>query len=1112
MLRKQQVRLILIFLMVLLAAGVGILFLVNPAWVSVRTTQLVQQAKDLWVNATTSFPAALLQGILVAIIIAVLTLFGNKIRAPILALLRTEKEKLALKDLEAQEGAYLVDLKRRIIDVTDKMDRWNIKRYVEMNFINEDETEPELREFRWRVWKLPNPTADPDEQHLVYGEPSRQRRANLSKYLKQEHRLVLKGEPGSGKTITLRRLAMMSLEEARQDPNAPLPVLVELSQYRSVDPITNEPIDVLDFLKIYLKVIHPEATFLHADLERTLQRGTILFLFDGLNEMPPQDYLERVRKLENFSRQRRKHYFVFACRTLHYDPLLEAKTLAIMPLDDGRMRLFLHNYMENPSQADRVFHELHLAPSPMLEACRTPLILFMLSRALTFQPEMGVPRDPVSIFDAFVSQLYADNKIPEDQKNKLSQALSQMAFFMVKDRMISAAVDDTWLAKHLPYDSINIVRLYGVASGVLDHSTVHGYKFSHHMLQEFFAGRRLAEAFNQHEDIEPYLASFWWEEVILAASALVESPDDFLMATLGKNNGYVFNDILQHAMESPEGKKNLDVLKYLCQRAAQDLNYQRQVGASIWELYARVFQSGRAHIAALRLQDRRLMLCTRVIGAIRERLSAEAVTHIIQYLESRLILGDTYQRAGIIETCRYLEGKDGVRLLRWVISHSGDRHPFAEFHPADLAELPSSLLSFFGNIDTQGRLPILQDRRWLRELAFVTLTSIGTEQARSEIAQMLLTDPSVWRFVSGVIPVLNAADLMLILRQLLAKKSARNALMWFLLLAAAVALTGIFGITVVVGFLITLLPVILVGGFIIYWIYKIAQGIRNLGRPLARRSAPLPKPHPSPRPFISYSLILKDMLKLFKNLFIGSLGIIGIAIVILIGPLPLIALVIYSAAFIAFVPLAKTYARFISSRAAREELSGRIFAFRERKRLLVWSTVSVFSIPILGLLLMHPSLFAPPTWVWGLLSKWVMDQVGVTPSGMVLILISIALVITLLYSPPIIFTLYSIVGSYWQLIDIEWLRNSLMKNQAAQNYRQIDHRLAQIAGDFNRWNVARSRAIRALSQSRLANDHLPLFKKLAEQDSDVPVSVQEAAERAIYEIERRETKHISLRD
>ena len=85
--------------------------------------------------------------------------------------------------------------------------------------------------------------------------------------------MVLLGEPGGGKTTTILKLAVNLLETARQNPQAPIPFLIELKRW-------TDPEQTLSAF------IVSQLGKLGDHLEALLEKTRAALLLDGLNELP----------------------------------------------------------------------------------------------------------------------------------------------------------------------------------------------------------------------------------------------------------------------------------------------------------------------------------------------------------------------------------------------------------------------------------------------------------------------------------------------------------------------------------------------------------------------------------------------------------------------------------------------------------------------------------------------------------------------------------------------------------------------------------------------------------------------------------------------------------
>jgi hypothetical protein len=154
-------------------------------------------------------------------------------------------------------------------------------------------------------------------------------------------RIVLLGDPGSGKTTTLRYLAHAYALAAREDGRAPLPVYVPLGGYADDEPFET-------YVTRHLGA-------LASDLDLDLDGGRLVLLLDGLNEMPSGGGLDRVENVRALLARYPEARAVVTCRALDYVVRLDAlQAVEVSPLDVVRIRTILHRYL-GPEAGERLF-------------------------------------------------------------------------------------------------------------------------------------------------------------------------------------------------------------------------------------------------------------------------------------------------------------------------------------------------------------------------------------------------------------------------------------------------------------------------------------------------------------------------------------------------------------------------------------------------------------------------------------------------------------------------------------------------------------------------------------------------------------------------------------
>jgi formylglycine-generating enzyme required for sulfatase activity len=344
---------------------------------------------------------------------------------------------------------------------------------------------------------LPMPFIPPEFEKLVDGfrpqaEVRREPVDDLRQTVAQHRRIILLGDPGSGKTTTLWRMVYDYAFTARQDAQAPLPVLVPLGGYTD-----DGPFDA--YLARHLGSLAP-----HLETYRT--SGRLILLLDGLDEMPQAEYSERMDRIKETLKRYSDETVVITCRALDYMTKLEKlQKIEVAPLDEPRIRTFLHNYL-GKTAGERLFRSMGGDTSrvagkelpPLLALGRNPYLL-LIAAQIYASTGGELPANRARLFTAFVDTLIRreEQRHPQGwiEIECQKDALASLAYAMHTEQRRGTTVEHEWALARLceakpDRDAKRLLRL-AISSTLLgtDDTTV---RFFHRSLQEFFVAQWLA--------------------------------------------------------------------------------------------------------------------------------------------------------------------------------------------------------------------------------------------------------------------------------------------------------------------------------------------------------------------------------------------------------------------------------------------------------------------------------------------------------------------------------------------------------------------------------------------------------------------------------------------
>jgi NACHT domain len=189
-------------------------------------------------------------------------------------------------------------------------------------------------------------------------------------------RLVVLGAPGAGKTVIALKLVTF-IATSRKDGS--LAVLLPLASWNC------EKLSFLEWAVECLAQSYPKPMAC-AGKERAkelLESGRVVFILDGLDELPPELRSETIQQLnQQLSSDIR---VVLTCRSTEYEQtgyvLNEAAVVEIQPLDQPTICRYLELATQSPRDSQKwesLLAELERDPAcPLAQALDTPLMLWL---------------------------------------------------------------------------------------------------------------------------------------------------------------------------------------------------------------------------------------------------------------------------------------------------------------------------------------------------------------------------------------------------------------------------------------------------------------------------------------------------------------------------------------------------------------------------------------------------------------------------------------------------------------------------------------------------------------------------------------------------------------
>jgi hypothetical protein len=313
-----------------------------------------------------------------------------------------------------------------------------------------------------------------------------------------ERPVILLGEPGSGKSMTLREVARETVLRSCRGPRPPVVVFARLAKYNTFD--GTDAGDIVEFIRLQ---IPKKFQAVRDGLPVLIAEHRLIVLFDGMDEMERDRYSLRVQALSRFASDHEDSVrTLFSCRINDFTPDFAHHQLVLLPFGETQVADFVRRNVHMPRAIDgRVYRrhtelvrELRGRPG-LAELINNPLMLFLTCQYIYAEQRWPITR--AGLFGSYLEQhlqrMALESRITfqEHEPQTLLDGCSQIAIgFLKKNR------GETSVAEAVAAGGAYIERVIDVGkrAGVLqsDADDDSRIRFAHHRFQEYFAARYMA--------------------------------------------------------------------------------------------------------------------------------------------------------------------------------------------------------------------------------------------------------------------------------------------------------------------------------------------------------------------------------------------------------------------------------------------------------------------------------------------------------------------------------------------------------------------------------------------------------------------------------------------
>lgn len=388
----------------------------------------------------------------------------------------------------------------------------------------------------------------------------------------QEQYLMVLGDPGIGKSTFLRKVGLEALKGNKDSYQHPLtPVLLELKNFKeneiNIQALIEEEFKICGFPNV------------EKNISNKLEKGELLILLDGLDEVPTANVNNVIEKIKDFVDRHYKNRFILSCRTAARTHLQRFTDIEIVEFDDQQIQSFIEHWfsseLDRKNETAKNCWELLQKEEykSAKELAHTPLLLTFL--CLVYDENQSFPTNRSRLYqDALrilLEKWSAEKRLPNrglvyenlsiEQEEILLSEIAYQNFvadklFLEKREIVKQIKDHLKQNLNAPQhlDGEKVLKTIEIEQGILVERARDVYSFSHLTLQEYLTAQYIYDNDLIEETVKNHITETRWQEVFLLVAGLMRGKADKLLLAMEKE--------AHNYLKTPLGQKLVPILQW----------------------------------------------------------------------------------------------------------------------------------------------------------------------------------------------------------------------------------------------------------------------------------------------------------------------------------------------------------------------------------------------------------------------------------------------------------------------------------------------------------------------------------------------------------------------